>query len=409
MGRPGGLLSGTTSRGGEGSSPSGAAGTAAQAIVVGAGPGGLATAACLELAGVRTIVLERAHHVGSAWHGHYDRLHLHTTKRISGLPHLPFPEHHPRYPSREQVIEYLESYSEYFDLRPRLGQEVRSARRHDGGWIVETQDGSYTAPYLVIATGYNRVPHEPEWPGREEFAGPILHSSRYRSGEPFRGQRVLVIGFGNSGAEIALDLREHGARPSVAVRSPVNVTRRELLGIPISELARLLRRLPPRVADALTGPITRLARGDLTRYGLRTPSKGSMASIAENGRIPVIDVGTIELIKKGEVLVFPGVERFTDSGVVFTDGRAGQFDAVVLATGFRSAVGDFLDAPEALDESGNPVASGREVAPGLFFCGLKLSGTGLLRAVGVESQAIAAAIAASIGPGALPVPAEGSR
>jgi indole-3-pyruvate monooxygenase len=371
--------------------------THCQTLVIGAGPAGLAVAACLERAGIRCLILEQDDKVGATWHRHYDRLHLHTDKGHSALPFVPFPREYPRYPSRLQVIGYLESYARQFHLEPRFGQQVVSARHANGSWEVQTQDALYQASNLVVASGYNREPCLPTWPGQATFRGTLLHASRYRSGEPFRNKAVLVVGFGNSGGEIAIDLCEHGARPSIAVRSPVNVIPRELFGIPILAIALLQRRLPPRWADALNAPILRVVMGDLTRYGLRKPSRGPATQIQRDARIPLIDVGTIDLIKRGQITVCPAIERFTEDGVVFTAGNQRKFDAVILATGYRPRVNAFLhSASAAHDEDGVPSSSGGEApVPGLYFCGYHVSSTGMLREIALEALRIGAAIARS--------------
>jgi indole-3-pyruvate monooxygenase len=365
------------------------------AVVVGAGPAGLAVGACLRRAGVPFEILESGDEVGLSWRRHYDRLHLHTHKALSALPFVPFPKGYPRYPSRAQVIEYLEAYAERFRLQPRFGQRVLSARRNGTSWEVSTQDSLYRAPRLVIATGHTREPFLPRWPGQERFRGAVLHSSEYRSGQPFKDRRVLVVGFGNSGGEIAVDLWEHGAQAGLSVRGPVNVIPRDLLGIPILAIGILQSKLPPWLADAMNAPILRLVFGDLTRFGLRKPRIGPISQIHRAAHIPLIDVGAIALIKKGILAVHPGIERFTEEGVVFTDGRAIPFDAVILATGFRPRVDSFLQGiPEALDEDGAPRASGCEAAaPGLYFCGFHVSPTGMLREIGREAKRISAAVA----------------
>jgi indole-3-pyruvate monooxygenase len=367
----------------------------ADAIVVGAGPAGLAVGACLKRAGVSCLILEQADKVGAAWHRHYDRLHLHTDKAHSELPFVGFPKDYPRYPSRTQVIGYLEAYARHFQLEPRFGQRVVKARRANGSWEVETQNVRFLAPNLVIATGYNREPHVPTWPGRASFRGPVLHSSEYRNAARFTTQEVLVVGFGNSGGEIAIDLWERGARPTLAVRSPVNVIPRELFGIPILAIAIALGGLPPRLADALNAPVLRAVMGDLTRCGLRKSPHGPVTQIERDGRIPLIDVGTIDLIKRGAIAVRPGVERFTDDGVGFSDGTEGRFDAVILATGYHPRVDAFLEgAPAAHDDGGTPLTSGRPTpVPGLYFCGYYVSPTGMLREIALEARRIAAAIA----------------
>jgi cation diffusion facilitator CzcD-associated flavoprotein CzcO len=364
------------------------------AIIVGAGPAGLAVAACLKRAGIPCILLEQSKEVGAAWHRHYDRLHLHSDKAHSALPFLDYPKDYPRYPSRLQVIAYLQAYARQFQLEPRLGQRVVAARPVNGHWEVETQDARYKTPNLIVATGYNRTPKLPTWPGQASFRGTLLHSSQYRSGAPFRNQAVLVVGLGNSGGEIAIDLCEHGARPSLAVRGPVNVIPRELLGIPIVTIAGLEHKLPERWVEAMNRLILRVVMGDLTRYGLRQLPHGPAVQIRRSARIPLIDVGTLDLIKHGRITVCPGVESFTETGVVFTDGNRAQFDAVILATGYRPRVDEFLRTSEAAhDENGTPWSSGREAEiPGLYFCGYFVSPIGMLRDIAREARQIAGAI-----------------
>lgn len=367
-----------------------------ETIIIGAGPAGLAVGACLKRANLPFTILEQSDKVGSAWHNHYDRLHLHTAKAYSGLPFWPMPADYPRYPSRLQVVAYLENYANHFQLPIRFKQQVVMARPEQGLWQVQTQDAHYQAAHLVVAAGHTRQPHRPHWPGQDSFGGPILHSSQYRNGQPFKNQDVLVVGFGNSGGEIAIDLWEHGARPAIAVRSPVNVIPRELLGIPILAISIWQSKLPPRLTDALNAPILRLAMGDLTPYGLHKLPHGPATQIQRQAQIPLIDVGTISLIKHGQIAVYPGLERFSQGDVLFTDGRHKRFAAIILATGYRPQVNDFLAANLAAvyDNQGTPLASGRETAiPGLYFCGYYVSPTGMLREIGLEARRIQAAIA----------------
>jgi cation diffusion facilitator CzcD-associated flavoprotein CzcO len=341
------------------------------------------------------LILEQSDQVGAAWHRHYARLHLHTAKAYSALPFVPFPKVYPRYPSRSQVIRYLERYAQHFQLEIRFRQQVIAAHHTNNLWEVETQDTRYQTSNLVVATGYSREPYLPTWPGQTSFRGACLHSSRYRNGEPFRNQKVLVVGFGNSGGEIAMDLWEHGAQPNLSVRSPVNVIPREMFGIPILALGIVQRKLPPRVADALNAPLLRAVVGDLTHYGLRQAPQGPLAQIHGDARIPLIDVGTIALIKRGQITVYPGIERFTDDGVVFTDGQHRLFDAVILATGYRPRVNAFVQgASAAHDDDGTPLSSGYESPiSGLYFCGYYVSPTGMLREIACEARRISAAIA----------------
>lgn len=370
----------------------------ADTLIIGAGPAGLAVAACLRRAGISSVLLERGDHVGASWLRHYDRLHLHTNKGSSALPFAPFARAFPRYPSREEVLRYLDDYARRFAIRPVFGAAVTRAHREDGRWLTDTQDRCYASRSLVIATGYCGRPVVPTWPGQDAFGGPIIHSSAYRNGEPYRGQQVLVVGFGNSGGEIALDLWEHGAHPTLAVRGPINVLPREILGVPIVVQAILLSKLPSTVADRLTVPILRAVIGSYPRLGLHRAALGPMTQIARRGQIPLIDVRTVRLLREGKIAVYSGVERFTAGGVRFVDGREASFDAVILATGYRPAIADFLDdADRVLDKNGVPRTHGASTAlPGLYFCGFHIVATGVLRAIAREAQAIARNIQGSI-------------
>ena len=357
-------------------------------VIVGASAAGLSTAACLEAEGVPFTLLEASGSVGTAWRNHYERLHLHTEKALSALPFLPFPREAPRYPSRAQVVEYLERYAARLKTKPTLGARVTAVKSENGKRIVEAGQ-KYEARSVVIATGYTRVPQRPSWPG--SFAGRVLHSSEYKSGRAFAGQRVLVVGIGNSGGEIALDLCEQGARASIAVRSAVNAVPRDFLGLSILAWGILLAKLPLPLADAIARTVSRISFGRLDALGLRTLPYGPMRQIREHGRIPLIDVGTLARVRKREIEVLPDVASLSERAVRFADGSERDFDAIVLATGYRPALADFVSAPEALDESGCPRAL--EPLPGLFFCGFRVSPRGMLREIASEARSIARRIA----------------
>jgi len=240
------------------------------AVVIGAGPAGLAAAACLIQRGRQPLVLERAGELGASWRSHYERLHLHTVKTHSALPGLPFPDSAPRYVSRQDVVDYLTAYAAHHRITPRVGADVASIVPRDGGWQVATSDGQrYVAPAVVVATGANNRPNRPEFNGQASFAGRIVHSGDYRNAAPFRGRRVLVVGMGNTGAEIALDLAEQGATAALSVRSPLNVVYRDVLGRPTQLTSMALARLPERWGDAIARWLCTVTVGDIGRYGLQ--------------------------------------------------------------------------------------------------------------------------------------------
>lgn len=359
-------------------------------IIIGAGAAGLAVSACLKQAGISNIILEQSNNVGATWRKHYDRLHLHTDKRNSSLPYAPMPKDFPRYPSRDQVVEYLENYAKQFELDIRFDEQVTSAKRIDDQWQVQTESTLHTAPNLVVACGYSRHPLIPEWKGKDTFPGKIIHSSEYKNGAEFKGKNVLVVGFGNSGGEIAMDLHEHGARSNVSVRSAVNVIPKEIAGIPFLNFAIPQNKLPAWLADAINAPIVSMLIGDVRKYGLQKLPYGPVAQTRRDSQIPLIDIGTMKLIREGNITVYRGVDEFSENRIRFNDGKEADFDAVVLATGYRPQVNDFLqDASSAFDEEGTPTSTGKESSvPSLYFCGYYVSPTGMLREIAIEAKQI---------------------
>jgi cation diffusion facilitator CzcD-associated flavoprotein CzcO len=363
----------------------------ADAIIVGAGPAGLACAAAMRQLGHKVAILEKAETVASVWRRHYERLHLHTDRGHSGLPGMTMPRTYPRYPSRAQVVEYLENYAAHFDLRPIFNSTVRAVRRDGSTWRVDTEQRSFVAPVVVIATGWADFPHLPTWPGSNAYKGSVIHSTEYNNPAAYAGKRVLVVGFGNSGGEIALDLAQANVDVTLAVRGPVQILPRELLGLPILTWAIAEARLPARMADFINAPAIRLAVGSVKHLGLKIASKGPRRMIEEDRRVPLLDVGTLARIRDGTIKVRGGIDRFTSDAVVFSDTPAETFDCIILATGFSPDLRRLLpEAKGVLDRHGMPLATGRAtLEPGLYFCGLIASPTGQLREIGIEAQRIA--------------------
>ena len=315
------------------------------------------------------------------------------TRRGSALPFRPLPRDWPRYPSRAQVVEYLDDYARAFELAPHFGETVTRARRDGEHWHVETSAGSYDAKNLVIASGYNARPVRPEFTGEQQFRGTVVHSSEYRTAEPYRGKRVLVVGSGNTGAEIALDLCKQGAaNVDLCVRGPIHIVRRDMFGIPAQTLAVACRWIPRAILDVMFGWLARLTVGNLTRYGITRPRMRILASLEDHGRIPMLDIGTVAAIEAGQIRVRPQIAEFTADGVTFKGREHVAYDAVVLATGYRPALDYIEGAGDALDERGYPRAV---ASPGLYFIGYRNVATGLLREIAREAKRVASVIAAA--------------
>ncbi|CAD6233523.1 unnamed protein product [Miscanthus lutarioriparius] len=327
-------------------------------VIVGAGPAGLAVAACLTICGVPYVLLERHGCVASLWrHRTYRRLRLHLPKRYCELPLMPFPPSYPAYPTREQFLAYLEDYIVTFGIRPFFRQAVVSAE-HDGDfWCVRTVDGGggvtreYRSKWLVVATGENAEPVVPDIDGIHAFRGLIMHSSDYRSGEDYRGKKVLVVGCGNSGMEVSLDLSNHNVHTSMVVRDSVHVLPREIMGLSTFGLSMwLLMYLSVQKVDQVLLLLTHLMLGDTVRLGIPRPSIGPMELKKVSGKTPVLDVGTIAKIKSGDIKVFPAIQSFQEHGVQFIDGKTESFDVVILATGYKSNVPYWLKEKDFFSE-----------------------------------------------------------
>jgi cation diffusion facilitator CzcD-associated flavoprotein CzcO len=360
---------------------------------VGAGAAGVSAAAALKVAGFDPVVLDKDDQVGGTWARRYERLHLHTVRRFSGLAHMPIPDDYPRYVPKDLFAKYLRDYAERFELRVRLETRVERIRRTGEFWELETADGTWTSRVAIVATGHYNDPVLPRWAGDERFRGRILHSSEYRSGREFAGARALVVGIGNSGAEIATDLVEQGASSvTIAVRTPPPIMPRDLFGVvPVQLFGIAFTPVPaPRLLDRAGTVLRRLGTGDLRRYGLGKAAWGPFTA----RRPAVIDVGFLGELKRGRIVVRPDLSRFTEDGVVFVDGSEEAVEVVVAATGYETGLGALLAVPGVVADDGRPrYRSGRPTPhPGLYFIGFDETVRGHLFEANRESRRLAAAV-----------------
>ena len=367
--------------------------------MIGAGPGGLATAAMLRRRGVDNMVVERDDAVAASWRRHYDRLHLHTVRWLSHLPGYRFSRRHGRWVSRDGVIRYLERYARHHDIELMLSTAVeRVDRDGDGdGFVLRSSRGDLHARNVVVATGYNNAPLMPDWPGIDSFAGELVHASDYRNAKPYAGRDVLVVGAGNTGAEIAVDLVEGGAaRVRMAIRTPPHVVLRESNGMPTQATGVLMRRVPTRIGDPIAAAVSRLTVGDLTPYGIGKPPRGLYTRATKEQQIPIIDVGLIEQLKEGRVEVVGAVEAFDGPDVVLAGDERVQPEVVIVATGWKRALQPLVGHLRVLGDDGRPTVHGAQTppqAPGLYFTGFVNPVSGMFRELGIDAKRIARAIA----------------
>ncbi|KAI4344902.1 hypothetical protein L6164_012084 [Bauhinia variegata] len=312
-------------------------------VIVGGGPAGLATAACLNRLFIPNIVLERDDCHAPLWRKRtYDRLNLHLGKEFCALPHMPFPDGTPTFV-------------------PRVCFMQSASLENDGRWRIlvkdTTCDGSevYVATFLVVATGENGEGFIPKIIGLDNFQGEYMHSNRYLNGREWYGKNVLVVGCGNSGMEIAYDLSNWGANTSIVIRNEVHVVTREMVLVAM----HLLKFLQVELVDELVVFLSRMKYGNLSKYGLSRPKEGPFSLKVKTGRSPTIDVGCIDKIKKGEIKVFPAVYSIKEDKMIqFEDGREECFDVIIFATGYKSNVLNWLkDYKHMFNEDGMPKKS----------------------------------------------------
>ncbi|XP_020590753.1 probable indole-3-pyruvate monooxygenase YUCCA11 isoform X1 [Phalaenopsis equestris] len=330
-------------------------------IIIGAGPAGLSTAACLSVLSIPYVILERDSCIASLWRRRaYNRLKLHLAKRFCQLPHMPYPAGTPTYIPKDRFIEYLDDYAARFDVRPEFGCFVESAvyREGEGEWGVRVrrvngEEREYVGGYVVVATGENGAPHVPEFEGMGGFEGEVVHSADYKSGDRYKGMRVLVVGCGNSGMEIAYDLASHGAFTYVCARSKFHVMSKEMI---YWGMVLLDRKMPLWIVDKFCVFLSELRYGDLSKFGIIRPKDGPFFLKATLGKSPVIDVGTVHKIKTGEIQVLPGISYFEGGNCVkFTNGASHRFDAILFATGYKSIANKWVqDETNFLNEQGLP-------------------------------------------------------
>jgi len=314
-------------------------------LIVGAGPAGLAMAYQLKTRHIPYKVIEREQ-IGFAWRNHYDNLSLHTLKEVSALPGWPVPESFPEFLPRAKVVEYLEQYAAHHALNIVEHCAITNAVYHPyhTQWHVDTTHGREDCDILILATGIWSTPNIPTFAGQESFAGKIKHASQYKNAQAYTGKRVLVIGGGNTGTEVAAEIGETADYTAIAVRGGTTFVPYPTSAQAMKVAAEVFRYLP----DWLGHQLLKRGRPDFSHLQLYAPE----GYLTQN--YPVVGYELPEAVEAGKVEVFPcGIDQFTSDTVRFTNGREERFDSIVLATGYRPTV-DFAADELELNGKGWP-------------------------------------------------------
>jgi Flavin-binding monooxygenase-like len=313
--------------------------------IVGAGPSGLAALRAMLNLGLKVDVFERHDSVGGIWDRRnpgtpmYESAHFISSRDLSGFTGYPMPSDYPDYPRNDQVLAYIRSFAEQFGLTDhvRFSTSVESATWNGSAWVVSTSDGNVGLyRTLTCANGTQWHPHTPEFPGRESFTGDVMHSRDFCEGAQFTGKRVLIVGAGNSGVDIACDAARFATFAAISVRRGYHLVPKHILGKPADVFASTGPHFPTKVAQVVFPRLLKLQMGDPSQYGWPKPDHKILESH------PILNDQIVHHLRHGDLEVRRNVERFDGSDVVFADGRREQFDLVVLATGYVTKV-PYLD------------------------------------------------------------------
>jgi putative flavoprotein involved in K+ transport len=366
------------------------------AVVIGAGPAGLAVARQLDHRhGIKALVLDRAAAPAISWRTRYDNFRLNTTGFLSHLPGQRIPVTAGRWPTKEDMVRYFDSYVARQGISLRLGCSVHRADRVGGVWQLDTTSGQIRTPAIVLATGNYSSPSIPAWPGLGGFAGEVVHSGDFTNAWPYRGRDVLVVGAGNSAADIAVQLVNDGARRIwLAVRTPPHLVKRAMGPIPSDIFLELFSRVPAQVVDPLIARMYRLIWGDLSAYGFQVPSLGLKATVETRGRIPTLADELLDVVRAGRVEVVGAVKAVESDRVLIDGGTSVTPQVIIAATGFSTDLDGMVGHLGILDDHGNPHGGfASHVGDGMFAIGYGIPPNGPLRAIRLHATPLAAEVA----------------
>lgn len=365
-------------------------------IIIGAGLSGLAAAAELKAHGVPVSILDGSSRIAETWRRRHPQLRLNTHHALSGLPGRKMSASHGAFPVRDAVVRYLEDYARSLDVPIEHGVTMDRLCPDGCTWRLETDRGTRSARHVIVATGHNRQPVIPDWPGLGRYAGRVIHSADFGELGQYAGKAILVVGAGNSGVDVLNHLATVSTGPVwVSVRHGPTIFPTRFLGVPVQRLAPVMEALPAGVVDTMLACTERLAFGRLRRFGLTRHPAGAATRLLTEGIAPAIDNGFVKALKAGRFSVVPEITGFEDRFARFADGSTADPDVVICATGYRTGLETMLGGLGVVDDRGVPYVGDGEADPrhpGLWFIGMRPPLSGMFRAASKASRRIAEAI-----------------
>lgn len=378
-------------------------------LIIGAGPAGIASAYAMEQAGIRYKVIDRAATIASTWYSLYPSLRLNTSRFFSHMPGMRFPLRYGLFPSGRDYHRYLERFVERHTFNIHLGIEVyRVSQEPDGRWCVETSEGVEHYPVVIPATGIFSNPVLPDIPGIDDFQGLMIHSHDFKNPAQVTGKRVLVVGNGPSGVDIAIASAQTATKPIyMSIRSGIDLAPRYVWGIPRHVWMLLAERLPKRWCEWL------MTRVNNVRYDLPADSPlKPFTDQASGSAIPYRGPELIQAVHRGDVVPVRAPVRFHADSAELADGQVLVVDAVVLATSYLPTLHRYLDidmqfaagppeppSPCDWDIGPNGIRgwplrdtrehpNGRQVLgyPGLYLVGVFYKGRGAMYNMNIEAR-----------------------
>ncbi len=363
-----------------------------QVLIIGAGPAGIASAYALKRRGISYKVIDRASVVSATWDSLYPSLRLNTTRFFSHMPGKRFPWRWGIFPTGKEYHSYLVEYAKRENLNIELGVEVKRICPEGDGWRVITNHGSAWYAAVISATGRFNQPYTPAFEGIEEFAGQVIHARDYSGPEPFSSQRVMIVGNGPSGLDIAVEIGAHNApdKPALlSMRTGVILRPRYPLGLPKHIWMLIADALPDFIGRPLIGWIESLKINNLEALGIRTPKETESSGAASTRGAELI-----HSVRAGHVQCVDGLHHFERDAVVLNDGSRHVVDAVIMATGYHPVLYQYFDYDGERDDYDWPARdlsqhpNGREVQgyPGLYLVGVFYQGRGAMYNFSVEAE-----------------------
>lgn len=377
----------------------------ADIAIIGAGSSGVAAGKALREKGLAFDIYEKGSNLGGMWRYENDNglscayrsLHIDTSRNNLGYPDFPIPSDKPDFLSHQDLLAYLESYADRFDVRRsvRFSTEVTSVERLTGGrWRVRSKDGPRDYRAVVVANGHLWDARWPSFPGT--FTGTAIHSSQYRTAAPFDDKRVLVVGIGNSAVDIAVDLCKRAKSVSLSTRTGAYVMPKYMMGIPIDRWSAFLSgklRLPTLLTRMIMARLIYFAVGDQRRFGVPRPKHPMWREHA------TLSQELLPYIGHGWITIKPNIASLEGKEIAFADGSRAPFDVVIYATGYKTTF-PFLDPSIFSIRDGEEVGLYRRITPpdlpGLFFAGLVQPIGPTIPLVEVQARWIAAVLSNSI-------------